>query len=293
MLNGIDISTYQTTTPDLTGLSFVWARATYGTSTDARYAQHAADVRHAGLVLGAYHYWQLGDAAAQVAAFLSVARGADLLAIDLEGADSGTSTAHSQVSDMIARLHSAGRKVGLYHSLSGYPSLGQDYDWVAYWGTTPPPMPWAFWQYRGAPLDLDHYNGDLASLQRLAGVDVIHTKPAGSIGTATYAVAALALCGTTDPKVRAMTVAGQALTVSAALNLVTPAGVPVDVDGKSPPVNNRDQVYLVQPPGGGIEWFALRGDVTFTPTPVPDVAAAHAAGYAEAKQAAIAAVEGI
>jgi hypothetical protein len=178
-VEGIDISTYQTTTPSLAGLGFVFARASYGTSLDARYAMHAGHVRAAGLVLGAYHYWYAADPAAQVATFLGAAAGADLLAIDLEGTDSGTATAHAQVADMIGRLHSAGRLVGLYHSASGFPQLGQDYDWIAAWGITTPPAGAEFWQYHGGPLDRDRYLDDLAHLQALA-----HATHGG--GMATY-----------------------------------------------------------------------------------------------------------
>ena len=75
-------------------------------------------------------------------------------------------TAQARV--FIAEVHRAGRKIGLYHSRSGFPSLGQDWNWIAQWGDTPPNMPWAFWQWQGSPLDRDMFNGDHTALRKLA-----------------------------------------------------------------------------------------------------------------------------
>lgn len=162
MLEGIDVSAWQATTPPMAGLAFAFVRSSYGTSVDPRYGQHAAGVADAGLVLGAYHYFVPGyPAADQVATFLGAARGARLLAIDLEGTGD-TAAGRAVVADMIARIQATGRRAGLYHSLSGYPSLGQDWRWVADWSASPT-IPFDFWQYRGSPLDLDRYNGDAAS----------------------------------------------------------------------------------------------------------------------------------
>ena len=189
MLDGIDVSTYQTTTPPLAGLSFVFARATYDTSPDARYAMHAANVRKAGLTLGAYHFGTgRHTPAAQVQAFLAVAKDADLLCLDLESdGPNGMSMTNTQAQAFIAAIHAAGRKCGLYHSDSGFPAVGQDWNWVARWSTFAPVRPWAFWQYQGSPLDKDHYNGTQATLAALGD----RPKPTGLIalpaGTEFYA----------------------------------------------------------------------------------------------------------
>ena len=55
-LRGIDVSQWQPKTPDLSGLAFAFARATYGTGTDPVYATHAANFRKAGIVVGAYAF---------------------------------------------------------------------------------------------------------------------------------------------------------------------------------------------------------------------------------------------
>jgi hypothetical protein len=123
-------------------------------------------------VPGAYHFGTHGNVSGQVDAFLATAKGVNLLALDLEtnGADTMT---HDEAALFLRLVHAKGHKIGLYHSLSGYPHLGQDWNWVARWGTAPPPSPWAFWQYAGSPLDRDRFNGSLAQLRVLAGLPVL------------------------------------------------------------------------------------------------------------------------
>jgi len=54
--------------------------------------------------------------------------------------------------------------------------------------------------------------------------------------------------------------------VGAALDLVRQLdGAPVDIEGNSPPLGNRDQVYLVSDPDFGSDVYALRQDGLFTP----------------------------
>lgn len=168
-VRGVDISTYQTTTP--TGFDFYICRATYGAAgIDARYAQHAADVRAMGKPLGAYAFWYDGqDNATAVATFLRVAGDADFWALDLEGTNANTVAGKASAADFIAKFKATGREIGLYHSFSGYPALGQDWRWVALWGTsTPPSIPYDVWQYGPVNgLDLDYC--DAATLQNVMG----------------------------------------------------------------------------------------------------------------------------
>lgn len=166
---GIDISHHQATTPSLEGLGFVFVRATYGLMPDRRTATHAAAVRAAGLVLGAYHFGRAGDPAAQAEAFLARVGDADLFALDLEADGRGPSMSQAEARVFLRAVQVSGRSCGLYHSDSGYPSLGQDWNWVARWSPNPPSRRWAFWQYRGAPLDLDRFAGSDADLALFAG----------------------------------------------------------------------------------------------------------------------------
>ncbi len=182
MLNGIDVSAWQKTTPPLTGLSFLFARATYDVSPDAMYATHVANARKAGLRVGAYHFGTgKSTPQAQAAAFLKAAGDVDFYCLDLES--DPTPMTQAQATAFIGAVKATGRPCGLYHSASGFPSLGQSYNWVAKWGTVPPIGSWMFWQYQGSPLDKDHFWGTAVDLAKLAYKPTPPTPPAPKPGT--------------------------------------------------------------------------------------------------------------
>lgn len=179
MTLGIDVSKYQATTPSLKGLDFLFARASIGTATDGKYAMHIANARKADLVVGAYHFGDDRlDAARQARVFLAAAGDVDFYFLDVEGRHAMSAM---QIRAFYAEVRKAGKQIGLYHSLSSYPGLGQDYNWVAKWSTVPPGIPWHFWQYRGSPLDLDRFNGTRAQLRALAATlpDTSEAPPVG------------------------------------------------------------------------------------------------------------------
>jgi Glycosyl hydrolases family 25 len=171
MLNGIDLSHFQTTTPNLTNEDFVFVKTTDGLNKDPMYDMHVSNVLKAEKVLGDYAFgYDLSptfSAEQQAAAFL-LFRTTELLALDLE--NSKIPMTNAQGAAFIAYVHSKGHKIGLYHSDSGFPNLGQDWNWVANW-STPPIHPWTFWQSKGGPLDQDVFNGDMTALLALAGKD--------------------------------------------------------------------------------------------------------------------------
>jgi len=157
---GVDVSHWQNLSdwsPD--GLTFVMAKASEGTTADPMYAKHVAKARAAGLIVGAYAFSRADvDMAAQVATLAKSAPDADLYAIDVEGIHGFT---QSQTAEFIRRFQRlTSKKIGLYHSESGYFDGGQDWDWIAHWGVPEPERStWELHQYRGSPLDLDQYNG--------------------------------------------------------------------------------------------------------------------------------------
>ena len=167
---GIDVSHHQSRTPSLDGLSFLFARATYGEFPDDMYQQHIAAARRAGLIVGAYHFGRAGHVVEQARAFLRAAGPADLFVLDLETDGSGPSMTPSEARAWISIVKAARHRVGLYHSRSGFPYLlNHDYNWIASWTQSAPSGPWAFWQYRGSPLDLDRFNGSPAQLRAFVG----------------------------------------------------------------------------------------------------------------------------
>lgn len=193
----IDISTFQTVTPPLAGLDGVFIRASYGTFTDPRYAQHYSDVRAAGKIAMAYHFGYDPSSGASIAAqvdhFLSVAAGADFWWLDEER--SNFTMTDADAAAFIKAMHDRGYPCGLYHSQSGYPDVGQDARWVAKWSTTPPSIPWDFWQdadtYLGTGKDGDHdyFHGDSAALAAwLGGWSVKYISAGGLAEASTYVV---------------------------------------------------------------------------------------------------------
>jgi hypothetical protein len=189
---GYDVSGWQTSTPALSGVDFLLARAGYGSGNpaDKMYATHAANALKAGKVLGAYWFWYSGqNNAAAVAQFLSLAGSAHFLVLDLEGTNANTTAGRASAQDFIAKLKTADpkhRKVGLYHSASGYPKgLGQDFNWVALWSATSPDasayaLPCVIWQYNGAGtdnLDNDYWHGDATAMRQYLGLaPVLYTQ---------------------------------------------------------------------------------------------------------------------
>src|SRR6185369_8404942 len=146
-VNGVDVSRWQATTPSLAGLGFLFARATYGAVHDGMFATHIANARQAGLLVGAYHFG-VGDVSVpdQVSAFLATAGKVHFYVLDLERNGSRPSMTAQQASAFIAAVKAKGHRIGLYHSESGFPSLGQSYNWVANWSQIPA-IGWTFWQY--------------------------------------------------------------------------------------------------------------------------------------------------
>ena len=276
-VEGIDVSKWQATTPSLTGLSFLFARASVGLLPDERYAMHIANARAAGLIVGAYHFnWDSLPIAHQVSTFIGAAGDVDLYAIDVEGTNAFSL---AQTRQFITGMHAAGKRCGLYHSDSGYFAAGQDFDWIAKWSTTPPTRHWDFWQYRGSPLDLDRFNGTLAQLKAFAhpvgpdtGVDMqSFTLLPGPTGTLTFKAdssdyAYLRLADGTLHK------------VPPGYGPKHPA-YPVKLLTPMPGTGDRSTGYLI-----GVEAaFALKSDVIFTPDPDCTAAVAAATNPLNAK----------
>lgn len=167
-LRGIDVSHWQATTPSLTGLSFLIAKATEGTTRDPAFGMHIANARRAGLIPGAYHFARDDvQIAAQVNAFLAATADVPWIAFDVEGPHAWSL---AQTRQAVALVHEAGREVGLYMSESAFYEANQDWDWVANWSHEPA-RHYDVWQHRGSPLDLDRFEGTLAELRTLAGME--------------------------------------------------------------------------------------------------------------------------
>ncbi|HYZ43191.1 MAG TPA: glycoside hydrolase family 25 protein [Stellaceae bacterium] len=87
------------------GIAAVILKATQGTKwIDATFAQRHAAASAAGLLVGAYHFLDDSEPAAQVENFLSVAEGCPVLALDVERNEIGGTVTLAQAAEAAARL---------------------------------------------------------------------------------------------------------------------------------------------------------------------------------------------
>lgn len=181
----IDLSHWQApvdfTRVKAAGIGGVILKATQGSGwIDPTFVSRALAATQAGLPVGAYHFLDDTDPAAQAAFFLSVAAGMPVLALDIE-ANGAHTVSIAQAEEMVSRVQIATGRCPLVYMTrygpagdgSGLPSsvLARCSLWLAEYGDTPIPPPgwaaWTFWQYTetaqvagiGDPCDLSHFAG--------------------------------------------------------------------------------------------------------------------------------------
>ncbi|MEU6555872.1 glycoside hydrolase family 25 protein [Streptomyces sp. NPDC046915] len=168
MLHGIDVSAYQSSSYDTSGLSFVFIKATEGRSyVNPRLSAQTKHARDAGLVVGFYHFLWPGDLTAQAEYFLSHApeKAGDILAVDWETTSSGTHASNADKDRFIRKLKQlrphnrvvlyANRNYWLNVDITSYTGDGL---WIADYVTAGKPRikaKWRFHQYSSEPRDKD------------------------------------------------------------------------------------------------------------------------------------------
>lgn len=167
-VKGIDVASYQSSTYDTTGLSFVFVKATEGTSyANPKHADQVAHARAADLAVGHYVFQRPGDIRAQVDYFAAQAavKTGDMIAVDWE--DSGVSCASKDALIRALQAKYPHNRVVLYCNRSFWlnrdtTSFCGDGLWVA-----DPDSPigkpnvkhaWTFHQYGISGADLDVAN---------------------------------------------------------------------------------------------------------------------------------------
>lgn len=196
-VRGIDVSHYQGTVDWQqvagAGVAFAFVKATQGiTTVDPMFTQNWNGVRAAGLLRGAYHFYQPGDDPVQQAehflTVVSLSQGDLPPVLDIE--TSGSSTPAEIVQGIETWLETVqqgtGRTPVVYTDNSFWKTLGTSafgaYPlWIAEYGVQTPVLPpgwsrWAFWQYSesgtlagvSGQVDLDLFQGSLQDLQKLA-----------------------------------------------------------------------------------------------------------------------------
>lgn len=181
------------------GIAGIIHKATQGSGyTDPTYAAHRQQAQGIGLMWGAYHFGVGGDPNAQADHFLSVVQPSvtDLLVLDLESNNTGSSMTIDEAEDFVAHVQAVtGRWPGLYSGSYVKERLGNRTNtllancwfWLAQYGraaTVPPAWgTWTLWQYTDGAAgpepysvagighcDRNKFNGDLDALKRFWGV---------------------------------------------------------------------------------------------------------------------------
>jgi lysozyme len=194
-LQGIDVSHYQGTIDwqqvAQAGIRFVFVKATQGiTVVDPQFQTNWQGAKAAGLLRGAYHFFEPDDDPGLQVQNLLAALGDDPgelpPALDVETHGDAVQIL-AGVQMWISLVEAAlGRTVILYTSPGfwktlGAPGLPGQPLWIAEYGVSAPKLPagwtdWTFWQssqsgtvagIQGA-VDLDEFQGTLEDLQRLA-----------------------------------------------------------------------------------------------------------------------------
>jgi lysozyme len=196
-IQGIDVSHFQNTVDwhqvAQAGKQFAFIKATQGlTYVDPQLQTNWPGMKAAGLVRGAYHFYEPGDDPRQQAEFFleTVKLGPGDLppALDVETANG--QSASDIVKGLQVWLSTIQQELGvtplLYTGRTFWNSLGTEafsgYPlWIAEYGVTIPVLPsgwttWSFWQFSETgtvsgiqgSVDLDVFQGSLEDLRRLA-----------------------------------------------------------------------------------------------------------------------------
>ncbi|MGF1426837.1 GH25 family lysozyme [Kitasatospora sp. LaBMicrA B282] len=194
---GQDWSSYQSAAPDTSGLSFAFVKVTQGlTYTNPVWTDQRDHARAAGLVVGYYHYPEMGNAmAAEADRFLSLAQpqNGELVCLDWEGYDAENESVPKadQLSYKEAWLRYVKGKlphnaVGLYCNADYWNNVDttgyfQDFLWIATAGL-PAGQPgvnadWLFHQYSDDGTDQDFCH--LGSTAELRSWATAFAPPAG------------------------------------------------------------------------------------------------------------------
>jgi lysozyme len=196
-LLGVDVSQNQGTvdwnTVAVSGVQFAFVRVSSGLTPDDEFDQTYAAIKAAGLIRGAYQFYQPGqDVSAQAALLLQKIGTLDVgdlppvLDVEITGGQAPATLAANIQTWVNIVQQTTGRAPVIYTGIGFWntsvgSSFGADLLWVANWGVSCPNLPlgwqnWVFWQYAdngfvpgiGTAVDLDKFNGGLVDLSNLA-----------------------------------------------------------------------------------------------------------------------------
>jgi lysozyme len=213
VVKGIDVSVYQGAVSwpavKAAGMDFAIARISDGSALDTQFSANWSGMKSAGLVRGAYQYFEPGeDPAAQAGVVVSAvgALGDGDLPVTADMETTGGQTAATIVAKLqtwIVAVKAGTGKTPMIYTAEGYwdgsaggsGAFASSPLWVANWGVTCPSLPagwtnWTFWQDDDqgsvagiSPVDTDVFDGTLAQLEQFAG----GTSPADGGPSGIYA----------------------------------------------------------------------------------------------------------
>lgn len=184
---GQDWSSYQPANPATGGLSFVFIKATEGTTyISSDMVAQASHARAAGLVVGFYHFLRPGDMQDQATYFVEKCASVDgdVLAADWE--DPGVSCADKDAFLAAVKKLRPNHRVVLYCNLDYWKNRDTtsdcgdglwiaDYDHLA--GHPDVDHPWTFHQYDSTPIDKDVANFTTVAALREWANPTVSSKP--------------------------------------------------------------------------------------------------------------------
>jgi GH25 family lysozyme M1 (1,4-beta-N-acetylmuramidase) len=166
MLQGIDVSAYQSSAYNTGGLSFVFIKATEGHSyVNPKLTAQTKTGRNAGCVVGFYHFLWPGSLTTQAEYFVnhSPEKAGDILAVDWETTGDGTHASNAEKDSFIRKVKQLRphNRVVLYTNRDFWlnidtTSYAGDGLWIADYVTEGHPRikaKWRFHQYTSEPHD--------------------------------------------------------------------------------------------------------------------------------------------
>jgi lysozyme len=212
VVKGVDVSVYQGTVnwPDVksAGIDFAIARISDGSALDSEFATNWSAMKSAGIVRGAYQYFEPGEdpttqAKIVVSAVGSLAAGDLPVTADMEtSGGQSPATVAANLKTWVAAVQAGTGKTPMIYTAEGYwdsdvasTAFSSDPLWVANWGVSCPDLAtgwssWSVWQYSDSgsvagisgSVDLDEFNGTLAELEAFAGGGGVAGSDAGTTG---------------------------------------------------------------------------------------------------------------
>jgi len=270
VVQGVDVSDYQgsVTWSDVksAGIDFAIARISDGSDLDTEFSANWSGMASAGLVRGAYQYFEPGqDPTTQADIVVSAVGklGAGDLPVTADMETTGGESSATIVANLktwAAAVQAGTGKAPMIYTAEGYwdsdvdsSAFSSDPLWVANWGVSCPDLAtgwssWEVWQYSDSgsvsgisgDVDLDEFNGTLSQLQTFAGGGT--SPPPPSDGGAPSGVYGAQYVSQSWPLASTVMMMNTCQTVAASITLKNIGTLPWDSHTRLATTQPRDRV---------------------------------------------------